>query len=115
MPVGAAGFSASTLQGLQSVLPNLRTAGQLATRHTAVTILFADVVGFTPMCSEVPPEAVMSFLNDMFSRSGPLAEPVPLLPCYFYYWPQHAHSHRSHQRERFCSCIGMDMRGHNCV
>ena len=33
-----------------------------------ITVLFADVVGFTPMCRELPPEVVMAFLNDLFSR-----------------------------------------------
>lgn len=33
-----------------------------------ITVLFADVVGFTPMCREVPPQTVMAFLNDLFSR-----------------------------------------------
>jgi class 3 adenylate cyclase len=38
----------------------------IARQHTNVTICFADVRGFTSMCSSLKPEHVMSFLNKLF-------------------------------------------------
>ncbi|PNH06625.1 Soluble guanylate cyclase 88E, partial [Tetrabaena socialis] len=51
-------------------LPAIRgdTFEHLATSHTAITILFCDIQGFTPMCSQMQPVVVMSFLNDLFTR-----------------------------------------------
>ncbi len=46
----------------------------LATWHGEVTLLCADVVGFTPMCSAVHPTAVMAMLNDLFSRFDALLD-----------------------------------------
>lgn len=46
----------------------------LATWHEQVTLLCADVVGFTPMCSVVHPAAVMAMLNDLFSRFDALLD-----------------------------------------
>ncbi|GFR42209.1 hypothetical protein Agub_g3100, partial [Astrephomene gubernaculifera] len=40
----------------------------LATWHPAVTILFADCVGFTSMCHAAQPLEVMAFLNQLYSR-----------------------------------------------
>ena len=34
------------------------------------TILFADIVGFTPRCESLPPEEVASFLNQFFSLAA---------------------------------------------
>ncbi|GIL46388.1 hypothetical protein Vafri_3161, partial [Volvox africanus] len=42
--------------------------GKLATLHPEVTLLFADIQGFTPMCQVLEPQVVMSFLNDLFTR-----------------------------------------------
>src|SRR5262249_30323881 len=39
-----------------------------------VTILFADVVNFTPMSAHLSPAAVVHFLNNLFSRFDVLAE-----------------------------------------
>ncbi|GAX85402.1 hypothetical protein CEUSTIGMA_g12818.t1 [Chlamydomonas eustigma] len=36
--------------------------------HPAVTILFADIVGFTTLSKEVEPEQVMYMLHDLFTR-----------------------------------------------
>jgi class 3 adenylate cyclase len=33
-----------------------------------VSILFADVVGFTAMAKTQPPDVVMDLLNDLFTR-----------------------------------------------
>ncbi|PNH12624.1 Soluble guanylate cyclase 88E [Tetrabaena socialis] len=51
-------------------LPAIRgeTFLHLATSHAAITILFCDIQGFTPMCSQMGPVVVMSFLNDLFTR-----------------------------------------------
>ncbi|PNH06636.1 Soluble guanylate cyclase 88E [Tetrabaena socialis] len=51
-------------------LPAIRgeTFLHLATSHTAITILFCDIQGFTPLCSQMQPVVVMSFLNDLFTR-----------------------------------------------
>ncbi|PNH12621.1 Soluble guanylate cyclase 88E [Tetrabaena socialis] len=62
-------------------LPSIRgeTFLHLATSHAAITILFCDIQGFTPMCSKMGPVVVdfdvlilvamqMSFLNDLFTR-----------------------------------------------
>lgn len=40
----------------------------IADRHAEVTVLFADIAGFTPLSSELPPEAVVQTLNTLFSR-----------------------------------------------
>ena len=32
-----------------------------------VTIMFADIVGFTSMCKQVSPATVMAFLNHLYS------------------------------------------------
>ncbi|GFH24480.1 guanylate cyclase domain-containing protein [Haematococcus lacustris] len=39
----------------------------MARHHKAVTVLFADIRGFTTMCNTLPPEEVMMFLNGMFT------------------------------------------------
>ncbi|GFR47225.1 hypothetical protein Agub_g8909 [Astrephomene gubernaculifera] len=51
-----------------------RDCSQLATKHEAVTILFADIKGFTDMCKEVEPEVVMSFLNELYNRLDSLLD-----------------------------------------
>jgi class 3 adenylate cyclase len=40
----------------------------IADRHAEVTVLFADIAGFTPLSSELPPEQVVQTLNTLFSR-----------------------------------------------
>ncbi len=37
-----------------------------------VTLLFADIMGFTEMCHSVQPAIVMQFLNQLYSRLGEL-------------------------------------------
>ncbi|KAG2454676.1 hypothetical protein HYH02_000515 [Chlamydomonas schloesseri] len=56
-----AGTAASAAGGSGGGLP-------LATAHRNVTVLFADIVGFTSMCNELEPIAVMAFLNGLFTR-----------------------------------------------
>ncbi|KAG2484320.1 hypothetical protein HYH03_016862 [Edaphochlamys debaryana] len=46
----------------------------LATAHKNVTVLFADICGFTSMCNELEPLAVMAFLNGLFTRLDSLCD-----------------------------------------
>lgn len=46
----------------------------LADGFECTSILFADIVGFTPMSQKTSPEDVVSFLNSVFSRFDDLAE-----------------------------------------
>jgi class 3 adenylate cyclase len=45
-----------------------RPLDKLATKHECVTLFFCDIVGFTTMSKEVEPEAVMRFLNDLYTQ-----------------------------------------------
>ncbi len=45
----------------------------IADSHEEVTILFADIVGFTPLASHQPPDAVVKLLNSLFTRFDDLA------------------------------------------
>jgi adenylate cyclase len=45
-----------------------RSDCEVALRET--TILFADIVGFTPRCESLPPDAVAAFLNQFFSLAA---------------------------------------------
>ncbi|NES18598.1 MAG: PAS domain S-box protein [Symploca sp. SIO3E6] len=46
----------------------------LAQQFDQVTILFADIVGFTPLSSQMPPLELINFLNQIFSAFDKLAE-----------------------------------------
>ncbi|GLI71393.1 hypothetical protein VaNZ11_016590 [Volvox africanus] len=48
--------------------PIVRDINKLATSHDQVTLLFADIQGFTPMCKVLEPRVIMAFLNDLFTR-----------------------------------------------
>ncbi|KAG2434972.1 hypothetical protein HYH02_012167 [Chlamydomonas schloesseri] len=48
--------------------PRIPDCNRLATWHPVCTVLFADIQGFTPMCKQLPPAVVMSFLHTLFSR-----------------------------------------------
>lgn len=48
--------------------------GPIAERHCNVTILFADLVGFTALCNDQPPERVVNILNLLFTELDSLAE-----------------------------------------
>ena len=45
----------------------------VADRFEGVTVLFADVVGFTPLSATLTPDALVSLLNDLISRFDALA------------------------------------------
>jgi class 3 adenylate cyclase len=46
----------------------------VADRFDDVTVLFADIVGFTTIAQRLPPEQVVDFLNRLFSRFDALAD-----------------------------------------
>lgn len=48
--------------------------GILAQRHEDASVLFADIVGFTPYASSREPDEVVGFLDDLFSRFDHLVE-----------------------------------------
>ena len=50
----------------------------IAVAHNEVSILFADIVGFTKRSSDRPPEEVVDFLNFLFTRFDALAEKYEL-------------------------------------
>ncbi|KXZ50828.1 hypothetical protein GPECTOR_15g514 [Gonium pectorale] len=66
--VGGGGGGGALSGGSKRWQPVLRDCTTLATWHPEVTLLFADIKGFTPMCKEVEPRQVMRFLNDLYSR-----------------------------------------------
>ncbi|GIL79558.1 hypothetical protein Vretifemale_8850, partial [Volvox reticuliferus] len=47
--------------------PYVRDYNRLATWHPKVTLMFADMPGFAPMCGTLPPRVVMTFLHDLFA------------------------------------------------
>jgi adenylate cyclase len=46
----------------------------LADHFEAVTVPFADIVGFTELAASIEPDALVSLLNAIFSRFDQLAE-----------------------------------------
>jgi class 3 adenylate cyclase len=48
--------------------------GAIAERFPEATVLFADLVGFTPLAQRLPPEQVVALLNELFSAFDDLAE-----------------------------------------
>lgn len=42
--------------------------GVIAQQHESATVLFCDIIGFTPFAATKPPETVVGLLNDLFSR-----------------------------------------------
>lgn len=75
---------AKTERLIRNVLPE-RIAERLkqnrvaiADRFDEVTVLFADIVGFTKMSAELPPKELVALLNDVFSAFDELAEKYSL-------------------------------------
>lgn len=70
---------------VQNVLPPTiadeisRKPGTLARHHESVTVMFADIVAFTPFATEHPPEKVVGLLNDLFSRFDALTRESDVL------------------------------------
>lgn len=52
--------------------------GEIADEYRNVSVLFADVVGFTPATSRRSPKKVVSFLNTLFLRFDEIAEKYAL-------------------------------------
>ncbi|GIL60734.1 hypothetical protein Vafri_15263 [Volvox africanus] len=48
--------------------PVVRDCNALATWHPEVTLLFADIQGFTSICEKIDPQQVMMMLNQLYSR-----------------------------------------------
>ena len=46
----------------------------IATRFPAITVLFADVVGFTPLSQDLSPEELVGILNEVFSYFDSLVD-----------------------------------------
>ena len=59
----------------QHVQPDGSTSSEPIAQHfEEVSILFADIVGFTPLSSQLPPIELVSWLNRIFSQFDHLAE-----------------------------------------
>ncbi len=56
------------------VAERLKRGESVVDGYDEVTVLFADLVGFTPMSAEMSPQALVTFLNQIFSRFDRLAE-----------------------------------------
>ncbi|CAN5838456.1 hypothetical protein BH23CHL8_BH23CHL8_15770 [soil metagenome] len=65
---------------LRNVLPDaiadrLKDGAEvIADRYAAVTVLFVDVVGFTPLAARLPPEELVRLLDRIFSELDALSE-----------------------------------------
>ncbi len=61
---------------LPPVIADRLIAGEkdIADRYDAVSILFADIVGFTPLSARLSPREVVHILNDLFSRFDQLTK-----------------------------------------
>jgi class 3 adenylate cyclase len=65
---------------LHNILPQTiaarlkRGETMIAERFNAVTVVFCDLVGFTRLAEQMPPEALVAFLNRIFSSFDALAE-----------------------------------------
>jgi len=51
-----------------------KQTGIIAERFDDVSVLFADIVGFTPLSARLPPVELLELLNRVFSRFDELAE-----------------------------------------
>ena len=78
--VGRLSFERERAEGLLlNVLPGevaveLKETGHTtARRYESVSVLFADIVGFTPLSAEMEPEAMVDQLNEVFTHFDQLA------------------------------------------
>jgi len=59
----------------QSIAERLKEEeGKIADSYTAVTVLFADIVGFTELATQISPEELVGILNIIFSEFDELTE-----------------------------------------
>jgi len=56
----------------------MQSSNTIADEHPSVSILFADLVGFTKLASEMPPKNVVNMLDAIFSKFDYLAEKFQL-------------------------------------
>jgi class 3 adenylate cyclase len=67
-------------QLLHNILPDRvaarlkRAAAPIGERFDEVTVMFADIVEFTRLAGRIPPERLLRFLNDLFTRFDLIAE-----------------------------------------
>jgi class 3 adenylate cyclase len=57
-----------------AVAQKLKEGGTVVQAFDDVTVLFADIVGFTPFSAKLSPNELVAFLNETFSRFDRLAE-----------------------------------------
>ena len=50
------------------------TPGVIAEAHACVTVLFADIVGFTSLCAQRPPQEIVQLLDRIFTAFDHLAQ-----------------------------------------
>jgi guanylate cyclase len=55
------------------IVLRLKRGEQIADHHDAVTVVFADLVGFTPLAARLPPSEVVALLDSIFRRFDELA------------------------------------------
>lgn len=59
----------------KEIAPTLKEGGQVIAEHfDAVSVLFADIVGFTPLSEKMPPAEMVGLLNDIFSYFDTLTD-----------------------------------------
>jgi len=59
----------------QSIIPRLKSGETvIADRFDDITVMFADIAGFTPFAAKLTPEEVVDFLNRIFSSFDGLIE-----------------------------------------
>ncbi|KAG2492758.1 hypothetical protein HYH03_008923 [Edaphochlamys debaryana] len=64
----------NALEGGLGLLRHIADPAVLATHHNSVSVLFADIKGFTQMSKEVPAAVVMTFLNSLYTRFDGLTD-----------------------------------------
>jgi adenylate cyclase len=65
---------AQRLKKTQSSGNNLAASNLIADGYSDVTVMFADIVGFTDLSGRIPPQKLVDLLNQIFSRFDLLAE-----------------------------------------
>ncbi|MEE3717179.1 adenylate/guanylate cyclase domain-containing protein [Tumidithrix elongata RA019] len=58
----------------QSIAERLKDRSLIVDSFADVTVLFADIVGFTQLSAQIPPSQLVELLNQIFSRFDRLAE-----------------------------------------
>lgn len=71
--------TSQSMSGGHAQLPDLQ---HFARRHECVAIMFCDMVGFTSMCRQVQPEAVMTFLTALYAEFDQALDLFPLVHKY---------------------------------